>query len=107
MCSSDLYQRVAGVELSILQKNRSRTGQVVVELTSVETWKSSVTLKNGKCGVMSRQTLSAEKLQQTLVSSRDCHCDHSLSYWSVLPFSLCERSSSENRTHSAGVISIN
>ena len=76
---------------------------MVVELTAGEAWRPDV--KRGKCGVASRQRLSAEKPKQTLLSSRDCHSYHSLSDWSELAFSLSGRSSSENRTRSAGVIS--
>ena len=56
-------------------------------------------------GVASSQRLSAKKPQQTVQSSRDCHRYHSLSDWSELAFLLSERSSSENRTRTAGVIS--
>jgi len=76
-----------------------------VELTAGEAWKPGV--KRGKCGVVSRQRLSAEKPQQTLLSCRDCHSYHSLSDWSELAFPLSERLSSENRTRSAGMISAN
>ena len=76
---------------------------MVVELTAGEAWGPDV--KKGKCGVVSPQWLSAEKPQQTLLSSRDYHSYHSLSDWSELAFSLSERSSSENRTRSAGMIS--
>ena len=37
---------------------------------------------------------------------RECHRYHLLSDWSELAFSLSERSSSENRTRSAGVIQV-
>ena len=40
-----------------------------------------------------------------MCASRECHRYHSLSDWSELAFSLSERSSSENRTRSAGLIS--
>ena len=63
-------------------------------------------LERGKCGVASCQRLSAEKSQQTLLSSRECQGYHSLSDWGELAFSLSERSSSENRTRSAGVIQV-
>ena len=76
---------------------------MVVELTAGEAWGPD--LKRGECGVASHQRLSAEKPQQTLLTSRDSQSYHSLSDWSELAFSLSERSSSENRTRSAGVIS--
>ena len=76
---------------------------MVVELTAGQVWRPDV--KRGKSGVASRQRLSAEKLQQTPLSIRDCHSYHLLSDWSELAFSLFERSSSENRTRSAAVIS--
>ena len=87
-------------------KNGSRIGAVVVELTPGESWKPGVNWKRGKSGVALRQGQSAEKPQQTLLSSRDCHSYHSLSDLSELAFSLCERSSSEKRTRSAGVIEV-
>ena len=51
------------------------------------------------------QRLSSEKPQQTLLSSRDCHKYGSLLDWSERAFSLSERLSSGNRTHSAYMIS--
>ena len=75
-----------------------------MELTCKEAWKQGV--KRGKSGVASRQRLSAEKPQQTLLSSKDCHSYHSLSDLSELAFWLPERSSSENRTRSVGVIQV-
>ena len=77
---------------------------MVGELTSGEPRIPGVNLERGKCGVASRQRLSAEKPQQTLLSSRECHRYHSLSDWSELVFSLSERSSSENRNSSAVAI---
>ena len=43
----------------------------------------------------------------TMKFASDCPRYHSLLDWSELAFSLSERSSSENRTRSAGVISGN
>ena len=40
-----------------------------------------------------------------MCASRECHRYHLLSDWSELAFLLTERSSSENRTRSAGLIS--
>ena len=77
----------------------------MVELTSGEAGKPG--MKRGKCGVVSHQRISAEKAQQSLLSSRDCHSYYSLSDWGELAFLLSERSSSENRTRLAGVISAN
>ena len=57
-------------------------------------------MKERKCGVASSQRLSAEKLQQKSVLSRDSHRYHLLSHWIELAFSLSERSSSENRIFS-------
>ena len=50
-----------------------------------------------------KKLLSAEKPQQTLLSSRDCHSYYLYSDWSELAFSLSERSSSENRLAQLGM----
>ena len=59
-------------------ETRSRIGAVGGKLTSGEAWKPDVNLKKKSCGVVLRQRLSAEKPQQTLLSSRDCYSDSSL-----------------------------
>jgi len=56
-------------------------------------------VKKRMCRVVSSLGISAEKPP----GPRECYGYHSLSDWSVLAFSLIQRSFSENRTLSASV----